>query len=581
MQPAVLLHIAAGAALVLAAWLAPRRIARAGIAPIGVMLLDAAPFALGAALLAVATGRPLFVGVVVAALGAGFCLADHTMRETLREPVVFSEAVELPQLFTHPHLYLPFAGPVLVLGGALTALSAAVGLLIFEPPVSQPRPLVALAAVALIAAGLGVASREQPVAIAARILRRIARPSGEPVADAAALGPFAMLIVHAVIARAERSLRRRQFAVGCASPQPYPCESVAKAADRKSRHTDPDYVASRLSAGPRHAKTGRAGTPVPADPIIIVQCESFFDARRLSPAIPPELLAGFAACCASSARYGRLAVPGWGANTMRAEFAVLTGIPETELGYDRFNPYYALARAPLESHVRRLRRAGYRTICLHPFDRRFFRRDLAMPALGFERFLGRETLGGSRTPPYYPDPDLARDILRIVDREGPRTFVFAITMGNHGPWLAKGPPIDPDIAALFDPSDIPDGAGLLRYLDGMKRSDMMLQILIGELERRGRPAVAAFYGDHLPSLPRAFAHFGFAETSADYVIWNGGGAAERRDIPAHQLGQAAIAAALAVPPSGAHESGQSAAVWESWPNPAPAGLVPNYKRAID
>ena len=78
-------------------------------------------------------------------------------------------------------------------------------------------------------------------------------------------------------------------------------------------------------------------------------------------------------------------MPGWGANTMRTEFAVLTGIPESALGYDRFNPYYGLARVPIESHVWRLRRAGYRTICLHPFDRRFFRRDLAMPALGFEQ----------------------------------------------------------------------------------------------------------------------------------------------------------------------------------------------------
>ena len=165
----------------------------------------------------------------------------------------------------------------------------------------------------------------------------------------------------------------------------------------------------------------------------------------------------------------------------------------------------------------------------------------------------RETLGGPRTPPYYSDPDLAHDILRIIDHEGPATFVFAITMGNHGPWLAKGPPIDPDIAARFDPSDIPDGAGLLRYLDGLKRSDAMLQILISELERRGRPAVVAFYGDHLPSLPGAFAHFGFAEASADYVIWNGSGAAERRDLAAHQLGQAVIEAALAAPPGDAHE----------------------------
>src|SRR5260370_29445609 len=97
--------------------------------------------------------------------------------------------------------------------------------------------------------------------------------------------------------------------------------------------------------------------------------------------------------------FGRFGVPGWGANTMRTEFAVLTGIPESELGYDRFNPYYALARVPLDSQVWRLRRAGYRTICLHPFDRRFFRPDLVMPALGFEPVLAREEL---RSPPRAP-----------------------------------------------------------------------------------------------------------------------------------------------------------------------------------
>ena len=134
MQAATLLHITVGMVLVLAAWLGPRRIARAGLAPVAVMLLDIMPFTLAAALLAVATGRPLFAGVVVAALGAGFCLADHTMRETLREPVVFSESVELPQLFTHPHLYLPFTKPGLIITNALAALTTALDLLVFEPP---------------------------------------------------------------------------------------------------------------------------------------------------------------------------------------------------------------------------------------------------------------------------------------------------------------------------------------------------------------------------------------------------------------------------------------------------------------
>jgi hypothetical protein len=284
----------------------------------------------------------------------------------------------------------------------------------------------------------------------------------------------------------------------------------------------------------------------PGTPIIIVQCESFFDARRLSPRIPRDLLAGFDACCASAALFGRFGVPGWGANTMRAEFAVLSGVPESQLGYDRFNPYYALARVPLESQVWRLRRAGYRTICLHPFDRRFFRRDLAMPALGFEQFLGRETLGGSRVPPYRSDPEFAGDILRILDQEGPRTFIFAITMGNHGPWLAKGPPIDPAVAGIFDPTEVPDGGELRRYLDGLRRSDAMLGVLMEGLAHRDSPAVLAFYGDHLPSLSNAFRHFGFDEASSNYAIWPGTGTPRPHDLQAHDLARLIVDAVLGV-----------------------------------
>ena len=335
-----LLHLAAGALLTLIAWLLPRHVAQAGRAPLLVLLLDLMPIALGAVLLAIAAGRPLFAGVVMLALTAAFTLADYTMRQVLREPVVFSEMSELPQVFTHPHLYLPFAGPVLVIGGAAVAIALAAALLVVETPLWTPRPLLALLGAALIAGGVWLVAREKLLGMAAAALRRLA-PSGEPFADAAELGPFAMLLVHTTIARAERKPRQ-----------------VALAA--------PPVIIERGG---------------PAVPIILVQCESFFDARRLSPLIPRELLGGFDACCAA-ALSGRLAVPGWGANTMRAEFAVLTGIPESELGYDRFNPYYALARVPIESQVWRLRRAGYRTICLHPFDRSFFRRDLTLPARG-------------------------------------------------------------------------------------------------------------------------------------------------------------------------------------------------------
>ena len=439
--------------------------------------------------------------MIALALAAGFALADYTMRQTLREPTVFSESVELPQVFTHPHLYLPFAGPGLVLGGAAAAVALALGLLVLEPPLWSPQPFAALAMVALIAGGFWLFAREPLLWIAAATLRRL-RPTGEPFEDAASLGPFAMLFAHTVIARAERPARQEALAA-------------------------PPVL---------RARTG------PNTPIVLVQCESFFDARRLSPAMLE--LPGFDACRAAGLS-GRLQVPGWGANTMRTEFAVLTGIPESALGYDRFNPYYGLARVPIELQVWRLRRAGYRTICLHPFDRRFFRRDLAMPALGFERFLGRETLGGARRPPYQSDPELAGHILRTLDAEGPQTFIFAITMGNHGPWLPNGPAIDPAVAGLFDPAAIPGGAGLLRYLDGLRRSDEMLQVL---LRRAGaaRRAGGARLLRRPPAEPRQCVR-AFRLCRGDRAITRSGrptARRARRDIDSHELGRIIVDGAL-------------------------------------
>ncbi len=66
----------------------------------------------------------------------------------------------------------------------------------------------------------------------------------------------------------------------------------------------------------------------------------------------------------------------------------------------------------------------------------------------------------------------------------------------------------------------------------------MLGILISELERRRSGAILGFYGDHLPSLSGAFAHFGFDEPHSDYVIWSQGIVPPRRcDLPAYRLGR--------------------------------------------
>jgi hypothetical protein len=493
------LQLGAGGALTLAGWLIPRHVAAARTAAWPAVLVDLLPVALGATLLLVATGRPICSGLVVLALGAGLALADRTKRAVLREPVVFSDISELPCVVTHPHLYLPFAGPGLVVGGAVAGIASCAGLLLLEPRLLAPDRDLAVACAFFVGAVGWVVSREPALSAAAAMLRRL-DPVGEPVDDMARLGPFAVLLVYGIIARAERTERRARHA-----PRPAP------------------FLGQPAGA---------------AVPVVLVQCESFFDARRLSRAIPKDMLPGLERCRKHAAAFGRLDVSGWGANTMRAEFAALTGIPEGDLGYDRFNPYHALARAPIASLARDLRGHGYQTLCLHPFDRGFFGRDEVMPKLGFDEFLCRRNLGGSRRPPYFSDPDLARLILQVIGSRGPRVFVFAITMGNHGPWRLKGPAIDAGLARQFDPSGVPQGGDLLRYLHGLRQSDEMLDILVEGMERRGRDGVLAFYGDHLPSLPRAFDYFGFAEWTSDYVLWPGTAMPPRQlDVPAYRLPQ--------------------------------------------
>jgi hypothetical protein len=485
---------AIGGGLAVVGWLLTRYSAGAALRRPIALALDGLWPALGYAVALAATARPILSGTVIVSLGAGLMLADRTKRAALREPVVFSDIDEFFQLFRHPQLYLPFAGTGRVIAGALAGVGALALLVAVEPPAWTWALWHGPLAAALLAAA-GAAVMQPPLlAPVAAALERFAL-SGDPTPDTRAIGLLAAQFAYGMIARAERPGRR-----GAAAPPAAP-------------------------ARPRPAP--------PRLPIILVQSESFFDARRLHPTIPRDLLPSFDACRAAALQWGRLAVPGWGANTMRTEFAALTGLSDAELGFDRFNPYHAFARRPVASLAWRLRAHGYRTICLHPFDRRFFRRDRAMPNLGFDAFIGPEAfVGAARSGLYVTDLEVGRRILDLVGADGPAVFVFAITMENHGPWLE--PAADgrrgPDALA-----GIAQAAALGQYLDGLRAADRMLAMLTGAFDR-DRPALIGFYGDHLPSLPGVFDALGFEDARTDYVIWRAGGdRPAQHDLAAHQL----------------------------------------------
>jgi hypothetical protein len=253
--------------------------------------------------------------------------------------------------------------------------------------------------------------------------------------------------------------------------------------------------------------------------LVVVQSESFFDVRRLWPDIQPELLAHFDRACAEALLHGRLEVPAWGANTMRTEFAFLSGLAAAHLGPHRFNPYRRLARRALPSLASRLRDAGYRTLCLHPHPASFFARHRVMPQLGFDQFLDLAAFpGAQRVGPYIGDAAVGAKILELLAAADAPTFIYAITMENHGPLhlerVAAG-----DVERLYRRPP-PDGCDdLTVYLRHLGNADRMLGALTEGLRAAHPAALLCWFGDHVPSMPGVYAATGFDDGRSDYFVW--------------------------------------------------------------
>lgn len=503
------LAIAAGAACAFAGSLLPRSGAGARWqSPIRV-LLDLALPALSFALVTTATARPLFAGILTFVLCAGYAHSDRSKRAVLAEPIVFTDIFQAFDIFRHPNLALPFPDKLPILSGVVSALILFGALFVFEPPVWAwtAWPLAVL--LALIATSVMLLKGPLNARVG-RWLRRM-QPTADPFADAASFGPIGVLFVHSLLARSGRAEVRARAASHAAALPP-------------------------LRAG--------AGAP-----LVLIQCESFFDARRLGPAVKPGLLPAFDRLSRNGLQWGRLAVPSWGANTVRTEFAVLSGLDQDAIGFDRFNPYYRLAREPIVSLASRLRDQGYLTICVHPFDRQFYGRDRVMPNLGFDEFLGEEAFpGAERVNGYIADSAVARVVCRLLEERGPRLFMFIVTMENHGPWNEVALQGEPQHVAAGLSLSATERQSLNCYLANLAHTDDMFQQVAEKLSSLDHPGTLALYGDHLPSFGSTFAKLALRDHRSDYLIWRPGlsAAARREDVAADELGEAVLRAHFGV-----------------------------------
>lgn len=436
--------------------------------------------------------RPWFAAANVMAFMLLVVLVNNAKFHSLREPFVFQDFEYFTDAIKHPRLYLPFLGVWnALLAVAAFALALYTGLTL-EPAmtaqVSRVNFYGGVGTLAVLAFSLLWLGARQQLAVIF-----------DPEADLRGLGLIASLWRYG---EEERS-----------------CHCIPSAYDFAEPAQD---VAARLQN------------------LVVVQSESFFDARDLFSGIRPEVLREFDSIGASATCQGKLTVPAWGANTVRTEFAFLSGWAARHLGVHRFNPYRKLARQGVSTLASFLRKRGYRTVCVHPYPASFYARDVVFPLLGFDEFVDIRSFDeAGKSGPYIGDAALAEKVCALLGSDSGRPiFVYVITMENHGP-LHLEKVLAGDVERLYanaPPQGCEDLTIYLRHLNNADRMAGMLRTRLSELPGHNW---LCWFGDHVPIMPAVYKALGAPRGETDYFIWEKGGSPcgkVRLDLEVENLG---------------------------------------------
>jgi phosphoglycerol transferase MdoB-like AlkP superfamily enzyme len=424
------------------------------------------------AALTLVLGRPWFAAAAVSAFLLMLVLVNNAKFKTLLEPFVFQDYEYFTDAIRHPRLYIPFLGWWKFLG-AVAGFVLAVGIGLWGEAAPEERfawsgQLGGIAVVAGVGLVLLFVATRRPLPV-----------SFDPDKDVGTIGFLAFLWRYA---------EEESTPLAVASPF--------------------DFLLAEHSQG---------NSPH----LVAVQSESFFDPRSLYPGIRNDVLAEFDRLRMDAVAHGKLKVPAWGANTVRTEFAFLTGIDEDGLGVHRFNPYRAIAGGwELPSLATYLKRLGYRTICIHPYPASFYQRDRVYPQLGFDDFLDMRAFDDTmRVGSYIGDAAVADKVAALLGESRDPLFIFVITMENHGP-LHLERVVPGDIDALYTAVP-PNGCDdLTVYLRHLRNADQMIAKLRQTLDRSERPASLCWFSDHVPTMPSVYETFGLPNGDVEYVIWN-------------------------------------------------------------
>lgn len=130
----------------------------------------------------------------------------------------------------------------------------------------------------------------------------------------------------------------------------------------------------------------------------------------------------------------RAVSPVYGGGTVNASFELLTGLPSSGvLSGIIYQEYAPLISTNAHTFPRYLKKAGYNTVAAHNNQRKFWRRDIVKPKLGFDRFLGLEDMTNEKVSGWADDAILFDSAFKVlVDNKNQPKYLYLTTVYTHG-----------------------------------------------------------------------------------------------------------------------------------------------------
>ena len=257
--------------------------------------------------------------------------------------------------------------------------------------------------------------------------------------------------------------------------------------------------------------------------IIVIMNESLADYSLIGNTMLKDDPLPFIHSMTENCTKGKLAVNVYGGNTANSEFEFLTGNALYFMPWGSV-PYMKYRLDGCETLTECLTSLGYDATAIHPYYAEEWKRSQNYVALGFNDFVSGENFGtgyvqkadinlfedlnngvmrdfGSDLEYYrgfISDKecyDRILDTVRNDNEHGKKSFVFSVTIQNHGAYDKKVLEYD-GLKQYTDSDDI----AVETYLNLCKISDEAFEYLIDEVKKMPQKTVVVMFGDHQPNI---------------------------------------------------------------------------------